>query len=128
MPTTSYDKQAVINDIAENKLRPEDIAIKHGITVGNVYSIKSIAKRKGILNSRGYKTVTERMREEQSVLTQELRDRIKALREEDLTTTEITGILNGEGLPIDRCDVEKVMARAVNEYALHPNPRGKVCG
>lgn len=109
MRRTSYDKQAVIDDLAERKLTPQEIADKHDITIGNVYNIKAVAKREGLLNSRGFHSLTERARAESAVLTPELRERIKDLREDPAgyTSTEIANMLG-----LDREDVIKVSARS----------------
>lgn len=123
-----YDKQAVLNDIAEQKLSPMEISEKYGITVGNVYTIKASARRHGILNSRGLKTIDMRLADEARVLDIGLRERIKDMREMDLTSTEITDLLRKEGLQIDKEDVVKVMARGAAQYALNRPNRGKVSG
>lgn len=124
---TPYDKQAVLNDIAENKLRPEEIAEKHGITVGNLYNIKAVAKRRGILNSRGLKTIDGRLEDEASVFTPEIRERIKDLRDHPnaYTSTEISKLLNAEGIHATPEDVMKVMARGANKYSEHRPGSGK---
>lgn len=111
MRRTTYDKQAVIADIAEKKMTPAEIADKWGLSIGNVYTIKAAAVRAGEVRSDGFKSIDERMQEEKSVLTPDLREHIKDMREQDLTTTEIARILN-----IDRALVEKVMARGANVY------------
>lgn len=125
MRHATYDKQAVINDIADQKISPAEISLKYGITTGNVYTIKAAAVRAGIINSRGYKTIDERMKDEKSVLTPKIRERIKNLRDEDMTTTEITIIFNKEGMKVDRNDVEKVMARGADAYFTNKPSRGK---
>lgn len=117
MHRTTYDKKAVITDIAEKKLTPEEIADKYGISVGNVYTIKSAAIRAGIIVSKFYKNIDERIRDEKSVFDAPMRERIKDLREKDFTTTEITNLLIAKGIPVKREDVEKVMARGANVHA-----------
>jgi transposase len=115
-----YDKQAVIADIAEQKLTPSEIADKYGITVGNVYTIKSAARR-GRTN-----TLSARLKEEARVFTPEIREYIKDLREKDLTTTEIVRKLARKGLSASFDDVLKVMSRPAIEAAQHK--LGKRCG
>lgn len=102
----SYERKAVIADLIAGTLRPAEIAIKHGINVANVYTIKAVAKRSGIMNSRGEKSPELRISDESSVFTPEIRERIKDMRDEDLTTTEICQRL---GLLYDQ--VAKVMNR-----------------
>lgn len=117
MRRTAYDKQAVILDIIQKLLCPAEISEKYGITINNVYLIKAAAVRAGIVSSRGHKNIEERMHDENSVFTPELREKIKDMREQDLTTTEITNLLIQKGIQVRREDVEKVMARGANEYA-----------
>lgn len=130
MPTPTYDKEAVIADITAKVLKPQQIADKYGITVDSVYAIKSQAKKAGLINSRGYKTIDERIKDE-AAIDPGLRVRIKDMREMDLTTTEIADLLQKEGIKITRDDVAKVMARGANDYADNrpsSHPGGKVRG
>ncbi len=122
MPRTPYDKQAVIKDIAEKTLTSTEISEKYGITIGNVYTIKAAAVRAGIINSRGSKTVAERLKDEESVLTPELREKIKDMRARDLTTTEITNLLKQQGIKAEWEEVADVMGRGVNDYAENCKP------
>lgn len=107
----NYDKEAVIQDLAAGVLSAGDIAIKYGISTGNVYTIRAVAKRKGILNSRGLKTTKMREEDEASVFNPEIRERIKDMRDQDLTTTEICKALN-----LLYEDVAKVMSRQSSKY------------
>lgn len=110
-----YDKDAVIQDLAKRDLRPAQIAEKYGIAVGNVYTIRSAARRAGIINSRGEKSIGERVRNENSVFTPALRERIKRMREEELTSTEISQKLTAEGIDAPYSKVCLVMARAASD-------------
>lgn len=107
----NYDKEAVIQDLAAGVLSAGDIAIKYGISTGNVYTIRAVAKRKGILNSRGLKTTKMREEDEASVFNPEIRERIKDMRDQNLTTTEICKALN-----LLYEDVAKVMSRQSSKY------------
>lgn len=109
-----------------------EIAEKYGITISNVYTIKASARRNGLINSRGYKTIDARLEDEARILDIGLRERIKDMREMDLTSTEIADLLRKEGVQVSREDVMKVMARGSAAYALnrpstHPS-RGKLGG
>jgi len=121
-----YDKDAVIADLAA-KMKPADVAEKHGLTIGNVYAIKGAAQRAGIINSRGDKSIGERLKDESSVFTPELRERIKDLREQELTSTEISILLTKEGIEAPVEKVRLVMARAASELA-HGSGLGKKWG
>ncbi len=129
MRHTTYDKEAVIADIAARKIKPAAIAEKYGITVGNVYTIKAAAKRAGMIDARGLVPISERSRGEDSVLTPALRERIKDMRADEshaYTTSEITIILYKEGyIDISRSDVEKVMARSSAPRGMHLNSGDK---
>lgn len=111
MRSTHYEKQDVINDLAAAVLKPREIADKYGISIENVYTIRSVAKRRGVLNSRGYKTVPERLKDERAVFTPEIRSLIKDLRDLEYTSSEIVPILKRNGIECTRDDVNKVMAR-----------------
>lgn len=117
MRRTPYDKQAVITDIAEKKLSPSEIADKYGISIGNVYTIKAASIRAGLINSRGYKSIHQRVKDEKAVFTPAIRERIKNMRDKDLTTTEIHAALAKEIPGVKREDIEKVMARGADIYA-----------
>lgn len=98
-------------------MKPADVAEKHGLTVGNVYAIKGAAQRAGIINSRGDKSIGERMKDENGVFTPALRERIKDLREKELTSTEISTLLHKEGIDAPVEKVRLVMARAASDLA-----------
>lgn len=117
MNSTRYNKQDVINDLTEKKLTPQEIAEKHGISVGNVYTIKAVAVKSGAINSRGTKSIQERLRDEETVFTPEMREHIKDLREDAMTTSEITNLLKASGTEATFDDVAKVMSRSSSDYA-----------
>ena len=125
MARPSYDKQAVLDDIAAN-MPAQEISEKHGITVGNVYNIKAVARRRGLLDSSGYRTLADRQRDEETVFTPELRERIKDLRDDPMayTSTEIARMLTEEGIPATRDDVAKVMARGADAHEKWGKLRG----
>lgn len=128
MQRSKYDKDAVILDLAKKELKPDAIAEKYGITIGNVYKIRSAACKAGIImNSRGEKSIGERVRDENSVFTPELRERIKDMREEDLTSTEISLKLISEGIDASLAQVQMVMARGASNHA-HSALQGKKWG
>lgn len=112
-----YDKDAVIADLAAKVLKPAQIADKHGLTIGNLYAIKGAAQRAGIINSRGMKSIAERLKDESAVFTPALRERIKIMREADLTSTEISRALELEGITAPIADVQKVMARGASDLS-----------
>lgn len=116
MARSKYNRDDVIKDLAAGKLKPSEVADKHGLTVSNVYAIRSAARREGILNSRGYATVTERALIEGKTLNAALRERIKDMRQHDLMTSEIVKILNDEGIKVTFDQVAKVMSRAAQSY------------
>lgn len=102
----SYDKEAVLQDIKDG-ISPKEISETHGVSIGTVYQLKSKNKLEtSKTNSRGLPTVTARKEDEASVFNPETRDKIKDLREQSLTTSEIATKLN-----LDPEDVAKVMAR-----------------
>lgn len=123
MRRTHYEKQDVINDLAAAVLSPRDIAEKYNISLDNVYTIRSVAKRSGILNSRGYKTVPERLKDERAVFTPEIRSLIKDLRDLEYTSSEIVPILQRNGIECDRNDVNKVMARGATGDHFEHRPK-----
>lgn len=106
----------MIEDLAAKILRPAEIAEKHGITIGNVYTIRSGARKAGIINSRGYKSIGERVKDESTVFTPGLREHIKDLREKDLTSTEISALLTGQGIEAPLEKVQMVMARGASDF------------
>lgn len=120
-----YDKQAVIDALAAGKLAPRQIAESFGLTLGNVYTIKSAAQRAGLINSRGHKTLEDRIKDEEGVFTPEIRKRIKDLREKDLTSSDIREILWREGIASTLEDVNKVMARGSTEGYYILKARGE---
>ena len=123
MRRTHYDKQDVINDLADGKLKPREIADKYGISVDNVWTIRSVARKKGLLNSRGYKTVPERLKDERSVFTAEIRSLIKDLRDLEYTSSEIVPILRRNGIDCTKDDVNKVMARGATGDHFEHRPK-----
>ena len=123
MRRTHYDKQDVINDLAAAVLKPREIADKFGISIENVYTIRSVAKRRGILNSRGYKTVPERLKDERAVFTAEIRSLIKDLRDLEYTSSEIVPILQRNGIDCTKEDVNKVMARGATGDHFEHRPK-----
>lgn len=118
----------MIIDLAEKNLKPAAIAEKYGITIGNVYTIRSAARRAGIINSRGYKSIGERVKDESSVFTPELRERIKDMRDEELTSTEISLKLMSEGIDAPLDMVHMVMARGASDLAVGGTKLGKRWG
>lgn len=127
MRRNPYDKQAVIADLTQKKLKPEEIGRKHGISTASVYTIRSAAKRAGLINSRGEKSIGERVKDESSVFTPALRERIKDMRENDLTSTEISLKLISEGIDAPLQKVIMVMARGASD-AAHSAKLGKKWG
>lgn len=101
-------------------MSPTEMADKYGISLGNVYTIKATAKRTGVVTRSGRSVSGARIENENSVFTAGIRDRIKDMREQDYTSSEITQILNEEGMKVSLQDVNKVMARA----AYDPRNRG----
>lgn len=119
----TYDKQAVLSDLDKGELSTRDIADKHGITLGNVYTIRTVARRRGELA--GSAGMTKRLKDELSVLTPAIRERIKDLRERDFISSEITLILQDEGLKINLEEVNKVMARTAYDPHAQEKARQK---
>lgn len=114
MRRTAYDKQAVTLDIIQKILNPAEIAEKYGITINNVYLIKAGAVRAGLISSKGIKSIAEQIEEEKTV-PYEIREKVKDLREKDMTTTEITTLLNKKGILVSWEEVSKVMNRSSDE-------------
>lgn len=121
MVRANYNKDDVIKDLATGEMKPSEIAFKHGTTVSAIYAIRSAARREGILNSRGSRTMSERVREESTVLTPELRERVKDMRDQDLTSSEITRILKSEGIVVTFDQVCKIMSRGAQSYTRPKN-------
>lgn len=88
----SYDKSLVLQDLAAGELKPVAIAAKHEISVGNVYAIKAQAVKAGVFPAKRRKWAARKF-EDTTVFTPELRERIKDLREQEFTTSEIAVIL-----------------------------------
>lgn len=61
-------------------------------------------------------SLESRIKEESRVLDTGLRERIKDMREMDLTSTEIADLLNKEGANVTLEDVMKVMARGSTTF------------
>lgn len=115
----------MIADLAA-RMKPADVAEKYGLTKGNVYAIRQAARKAGVINSRGEKSISERVRDESSVFTPALRERIKDLREQELTSTEIATLLQKEGISASIEQVRMVMARGASD--LLDGPLGKRWG
>lgn len=101
----TYDKDAMIADI-HSGMPVAEIAAKYGVTTATVYQTKSKAKQEGKSNSRGLPSYATRVAEEESVFDPETREQIKDLRDQGMSTSEISEELN-----LDKEDVAKVMSR-----------------
>lgn len=107
---STYDRDEMIRDIGVGISRAE-IAKKYGVSTVTVGNVRKRAIEDGLLTTRGTLPSADKQKQEEEVLTPELREEIKDLRERGMTTSEIA-----RDLDLDPEDVALVMSRGSSEY------------